>query len=177
MSDESEVALILRRFEESTEPFDEHDVDSALLSLKPSDHKDWQPPTDYIAERTAFAFDERVTDEKDGDYTWFAPMMSGRGDDGTPWEWPSVSGITKEMLDYWIERAKASQHPILKARYAGLAWEFSPRVAGGSAPIDMAHIRVDAVLEMAAHDHHEHDVEVCGKLGQALGLARIIHGR
>jgi len=60
MSDESEVALILRRFEESTEPFDEHDVDSALLSLKPKDDKDWQPPTDYLAERTAFAFDERV---------------------------------------------------------------------------------------------------------------------
>ncbi len=128
MSDESEVALSLRKFDGSTEPFNEHDADSALLSLKPKDDTNWKPPVDYIAERTAFSFDERNTDEKVGDYAWFAPMMSGRYDDGTPREWPSVGGITKEMFDYWIERARAAQHPILKARYAGLAWEFSKQV-------------------------------------------------
>ena len=115
MEASADVASILRQFDESAEPFDEQDVDTALLSLKPKDDKDWKPPSDYLAERTAFSFDERITDEKDGDYTWFAPMMSGRYDDGTPWEWPSVSGITKEMLEYWIERARAAHHPRLKA--------------------------------------------------------------
>lgn len=165
------VAKILDRFDTSTEPFGEDDVDAALRSLKPEDDDRWEPPAEYIAERIAFSFDERSPDDDEDGQPWFMPMMSGRRDDGTHWEWPSLQDVTLEMLEYWRQRSAEAKHPVLRARYAGLVWELRQTVLGATAQVEMAQKWVDAVLEVVTTQCHEHDVEVCGKLGQVLAVA------
>ena len=171
----NQVRMVLRHFDAAAEPCNEYQVNSELLSLRPEDRVGWNPPDEYNFELTAFAFHERVTTEAESQYTWFAPMMSRSDESGMRREWPSVNDITPEMLRHWIERSRVTKHPVLTARYAGLAWEFSRQVLSESAPISMAQKRVDAVVEMANVDAHDRPTDVFRKLGHAMNIAIAIH--
>ena len=97
-------------------------------------------------------------------------------EDGTANEYPSITVVNQEILDYWATRAKEAKNPVLKARYADLVWELSKPATGESADVSMAQITIDSNIEIAEKDAHEHEVHVVTKLERALGDSRVPRG-
>lgn len=161
---------ILAEFDDSPDPLDERSIDSAIRRLKPEGEQSWQPPAEWIAERMAFSFDER-RDKSNDAYRWYAPMMSGTQQDGSHWAWPSIKEVDDRILDYWLERAKHAQHPVMRSRYAGLVWEFNPVMRGRSAGIEIARIFIDVVIEVATKDCHKHETHVWRQLAHAVSVS------
>ena len=81
------------------------------------------------------------------------------------------SAGTRVRLSYWAERTGQSRHPILKARYADLVWDFSRHVTGKIADPAMARIVITANVEIAQRRLYEHDFDLAGRLKRALSLA------
>ncbi len=119
----------------------------------------------------AFTFSERWAGGEKPWGTYFTPVGTAVNEHGTVIEYPSIQSVDEEILEYWLERGRKTKHPVLRARYAGLVWDFSPKVINQNAPIDMAQIHIDAVVEMANIDAHTSAIDVFHKLGHALNLA------
>lgn len=55
---------------------------------------------------------------------YWGPLASGILADGkTPFYSPDISKVDEEILAHWINRSVNSKNPIIRARYADLAWE------------------------------------------------------
>jgi hypothetical protein len=160
---------VMQRFDRSDLPITEFAIDSALRELVGDPEA--PVPVEVLAERTAFSFHEREPTDGSSTYRWFAPLFSGRNEDGSGWEWPSVHKLDAQTIQYWQARATQASNPVLRARYAGLVWEFGQRVTGARPGVEFAHVRIDAVVEMADADRHERESDVLLKLGQVLDLA------
>jgi len=51
------------------------------------------------------------------------PVGSGVTAENKPFYMPDVADVDDEVLAHWMDRAHHSQHPLIVARYADLAWE------------------------------------------------------
>jgi len=164
------LGKILSRFEVRTDPFDEHEVSEAVRKARAKqDTSDL--PLDWLAEAMAFGFSERPPTREEGWGTYFGPVFSEASKDGERDEWPSLDAVTPDMLDYWAVRARETHHAILRARYAGLVWDLTNQATGGSPAVEMARIRIDSVIEIAATDAHLYNTETIRKLRHAISLA------
>ena len=161
------VGEVLSRFDARTDPFDEHEISDAVRRLRGKDDTS-EPPLEWLAEAMAFSFCEDYRGRDGGWGTHFGPEFSGVTKDGDRHDWPSLNAVTPEMLDYWAVRAKEARHPILRARYAGLVWDLAKEATGGSPGVEMARIRIDSVIEIAASGAHPHETEIIRKLGHAI---------
>lgn len=55
---------------------------------------------------------------------YWGPLGSGTLADGkTPFYSPDVAELADDILSHWIFRAGNAKHPLIRARYADLAWE------------------------------------------------------
>src|SRR4029077_20493225 len=61
--------------------------------------------------------------------TYFAPMGSGTDKDGKTVYFPDIAGADARVVNHWIARAKTITHPVLRARYADLAWDLCVVIA------------------------------------------------
>jgi hypothetical protein len=161
---------ILRTFDRRTEPFDEHDLAAAIQNAH-SGKGIHGADFEWLAEAMAFDFREHFADGDVNTEDTYSPMTILKGEDGSCREWPSVGQITAEVLQYWVGRAKEATHPILKARYAGLAWEFGRRICKQSVDVHMAHIAIEANVAIAEIGSYRYELAVVDKLGHALRLA------
>lgn len=168
--DQSAVKRALSQFENEKEPFFEHSVSGAIRKLRVKNDKS-EPPMEWLAEYMAFDFYEDRSEDGSVWGTYFGPMWSSVNEDGTAVEFPSIKSVTENMLDYWDGRARQSKHPILKARYAALVWDFSKEVTNKSANIKMAQIWIDSVIKIAETDCHKYESDVAQKLEKVLSLA------
>ncbi len=130
-----------------------------------------EPPAALIAEYVAFQFNENHPDSGIGWGTYYGPLGSFPGPNGERVEVPSIVDVTPEVLTYWSRRARDAKHPILRARYGDLAWEFGSKVAGAQCDHEGARIAIDAALEVAQHPGTAH-LAGSRKLTRALQLAR-----
>lgn len=134
------------------------------------------PPNILFWEQIAFDFVENYPEDKSGWGTYFGPMLfilpnkEGKMD-----EYPSIHNMTPEIISYWENRAKESSHPVFKARYSNLVWDFSEKVKKEKPAYSIAQIFVDSVIEIAKKDLHKCDVDVITKLERALSLALSIN--
>ncbi|MCX5724163.1 MAG: DUF4209 domain-containing protein [Nitrospirae bacterium] len=78
--------------------------------------------------------------------TYFGPISYGTKADGSTWYLPDINDAAPEVIDHWTARAKAIVHPVLKARYADLAWDLSRIISKTSPGADMAKVAIDAYL-------------------------------
>ena len=61
----------------------------------------------------------------------------------------------EENILYWTERANKAKHPVLKNRYASLAWDFSKNIKNrGKIAKEMAEISIVSILDMANKQLH-----------------------
>ena len=140
------VEAVIQEFEHAASPFTESDVYTALTKARAS----LQNPSDEDsfaawAEVLAFALQAERTDKSPW-RTFFGPMGSVTREDGKKLYLPDIGAADARVIDHWRERAKAIGHPILKARYADLAWEMCAVIARTRRDPAMAHFAIDAYL-------------------------------
>jgi hypothetical protein len=164
---------IIIGFEERSELFDEHDVHSELRHFESKSTE--ERPKEFVSEMMAFSFSENYQDEHTGWGTYYGPMMVMPNKEGQYMEFPSIKLVDVETLTYWSKRAMQSRHPILKARYADLVWDFSRKVTEMAGDPDMARIAIGAYIDGAQKHLYKHDFELAGKLKRALSLALSIN--
>ncbi|MBI1814045.1 MAG: DUF4209 domain-containing protein [Deltaproteobacteria bacterium] len=75
------------------------------------------------------------------------------------------------MIDYWEQRATQTTHPLMRARYADLVWDFSRMIKDSAPKIEMAHAVIDATIEVASRALHEFESIVIVRLRRALELS------
>jgi hypothetical protein len=167
--DELDFKKILKSYEDRSELFDEHDIHSDLRHL--SEKATGDIPREFLAELMAFGFAADYQDAETSWGTYFGPFMVMPNKEGQIVESPSIKLVDEAMLSYWVERAIQSGHPILKARYADLVWDFARHVTGKMADPTMARIAITANIEIAQRHLYEHDYDLAGKLQRALSLA------
>ena len=129
----------------------------------------------YQGESDAFMFSPRRKDEAPFP-GYFQPMMWYPKSDGSNAYSPDPAALTPSTLTLWREHLQASVHPVLRARYADLLWEFQKQVDGTKAPLQYAQTAMDAYLAAAAQtDAASHDVVVW--LDRAINLATSVGDR
>ncbi len=157
------LAEVLEQFE-AEQVFDEH------LVMKRVQHVA-EPQEDARHEHLAFSFSES------GKSPWgthFGPMFQGTNADGNPTMFPDIVQVTTDVLDYWQRRAGESRHPVMRARYSGLVWEFARVVGGRSRDPEMARLRVDAVIAVADGNRHKYATNTWTMLEHAFSLAGLM---
>lgn len=164
---------VLSQFDAKIERIDELDVGNAIRALKP-ECDGWTPPLAWKAEVMAFDFCEDYPWDSHCEGAWgtyFGPLMAVKDKKGKLVGSPDISHLSPEILKYWHGRAVEARHPVLKARYSGLVWDFSHKVANMKPSIEMARARVDAVVEIAAGNLHKYETQTINMLEHAFNLA------
>ncbi|MYM28337.1 hypothetical protein GTP58_08375 [Duganella sp. CY15W] len=89
--------------------------------------------------------------------SYFGPTASGTDKNGNEVHMPDAKQVDAEVIEYWKARARQTPHPILRARYADLAWEVSriwnrehPDRHRIERPRELAQLAADAYLDSAA---------------------------
>jgi len=163
-----ELIRMLKSIEETNEPFDELVVSRQVRSVGEKLELN-ENPIEFIAE--IFAFDLHEAGENSKWDLYYGPQLEGTNQDGSAFEYPSISMITSDIIQYWMNRAKTSKHPVLTARYADLVWEFTKVVTGTQPDIEFAQLTIDKVIFLANNGSYSRDISVIKKLERALSIA------
>ncbi len=173
--DITKLNRLLEKFDIGKSPLCESRVSQELGELRRvndnTDTADSDTTLEWKAERMAFDFCEDRQDIDTGWGTYYGPMFSLENDDGTLSENPSIQDITSEIIDYWKVRGRKTKHPVLKARYLGLVWDFSESVLGEKPSHKTALAYIDALIEVADRELHGHESSVHTKLKRAIELS------
>jgi Domain of unknown function (DUF4209) len=140
------IEEVVARFDPAGEPVDEHEIRGALVEARGT-LKDAAPAENLGAWAEVLAF--ALMGGAHGESPWgtyFRPLGSGTRRDGSILYAPDIAGTDAEAVDHWSARANAIKHPVLKARYADLAWDMSRAIASKSPDPEMARIAIDAYL-------------------------------
>jgi hypothetical protein len=165
---------VLGKFDQEIKPFSERDVSKAISSIR--DPKDASElPVQFIAEIMAFDFWEQREDQITESGTYYGPMWVLNNEDGTASEYPSVKKVTEQIIKYWTDRAKTAKHPVLRARYADLVWDFQKIVTNEAPHYSVAQIVIDSTIEIAQRNCYQPQVNVIRKLKRALSLAIVLN--
>jgi Domain of unknown function (DUF4209) len=106
------------------------------------------------------------------------PMGSATDDAGKEHYFPDATLADDEIIQQWCDRANSARHPLLRARYADLAWEIATfrREALACKPkFSMAHIAIDGYLDAVDRGLVTEDLYAWGHLERAIELARSIN--
>jgi hypothetical protein len=130
------------------------------------------PPEDfalYLVESNAFFFSPKREDDAPFP-AYFQPLMWFTAADGSTVFSPDPATLTPSALALWSEHLQECTHPVLRARYADLLWEFQKQVDGTKPPLRYAQTAMDAYIAAAAlADAASHEVVVW--LDRAISLA------
>jgi lysyl-tRNA synthetase class 1 len=162
------IEAALEPFETAKTGFTETAIVDALRKIKDSvpegpERRRWW------AESSAALFRE-VDDAKSLWGTAFGPMAVLKNDAGDEMYVPDIKDADGATIDYWTQRSKDSKHPILKARYADLTWEFAPIAAKRKADANQARAAIDAYI-VASRFEYRSAIQPIRYLRRALDLA------
>lgn len=139
------LAGVLSTFDGMASAFSESQVLDAIRAANPE--RDSTAPAPCAALRAEWAGFAVHHSRGDHDSAWpghFQPMMVWQDDGGKTRVAPDIQDGGKERLAYWSTRLAAAKHPVMKARYADLRWDFSqfigaqrPERADADSAIDM----------------------------------------
>lgn len=86
--------------------------------------------------------------------TYFGPAITGAKNDGFSYFSPDIEGTPASVIPHWKGRAGTVQHPVLKARYADLAWDMSRAIAKANPDPEMARMAIDAYVASVGESLH-----------------------
>ena len=135
----------------------------------------------YVAEIVGHRFMTTTPADRGPWDSYFGPVSSGVDHAGNEVHVPDAKQIEREVVEYWKLRSGQTPHPILRARYADLAWEIGriwnkghPREAQIELPRELAQRAVVAYLDsVKLHDPAEpfQLLQAWRFLDRAVGLA------
>lgn len=117
-----------------------------------------------LSEQIAFLFYENASEEYE---TYYGPISTWLTDDGKTIENPSLSQVDEQMICYWSERAMQTSNVLMKARYSGLVWEFSKKIAGQQADYKIAICHVESLLDICNQNLSEYPTDLVQKIHRA----------
>ena len=129
MEVDKRIQAFLETLDSWQEPISEYNISTKIREHITENYRD-QIPEVILWEQVAFDFVENYPRRDSRWETYFGPLFILPNEEGQMVEYPSVQKITEDIINYWKKRAKESNNPILKARYANLVWEFSKKVTG-----------------------------------------------
>ncbi|QMU55858.1 MAG: DUF4209 domain-containing protein [Candidatus Mycalebacterium zealandia] len=147
-----------------------HEMKKILDGLKP-----YKPSKEDQIEIQSFDFTEAYRTQDSGWTTYYGSMLSTyRSMFSTPeYEYPDINNIDEQYLDYWSERARQAQNPVLSARYADLVVNFSPMVLSEKADIEMFRKVIDSNIQIC-ENLLAIDIDCKKKIERALFLSTFI---
>jgi lysyl-tRNA synthetase class 1 len=111
-----------------------------------------------------------------GEPVWemhWQPLSSAVDVAGNVHHAPEALVVDAEIIEQWRERAQAARHPVLRARFADLAWEIAAfRQELAIRPnADSARIAIDGYLDAVEQHRTGDDFDAWNDLGRAVELA------
>jgi hypothetical protein len=173
MADEFRVAVrnVLEKYESATETFLEVAVAESLRSVTTGIQPSGQSDRDLRwAESAAMSFYRRADGEPSVWGTTYGPMIRATKEDGAPFYAPDIAEANSETIEYWKGRSRESKHPILRARYSDLVWDFARSVGGQKPDVSFARMAIDAYID-GAKPSYKLVVQPIHYLERALELA------
>ena len=171
----SNVEAAIHAFDGRSTPFTEIDVKQALVAAREL----LQQPTEAEnlgawSEILAFALvGSRTGASRWG--TYFSHGASGTDQAGNTVYLPDIEGTPSSVIDHWAARADSVVHPILKARYADLAWDMSIAMGRARRDVNMARLAIDAYLASAVPSFRSQLIDRFHAVLRALDLASLIN--
>lgn len=160
------VTSVLDLFEKA-KFFDESDVAAQISTAA----KNVESPTPIEkkaadSERWAFYFlllpDGEMTEWK----THFGPIFVS-GD----FRNPDIDWIDEAIIRYWEKRMTVAKHPLLRARYADLVWDFSKPACKLKPPVEAARSAVDEYVAASLLADAKSAIPTSDRLQRALKIA------
>jgi hypothetical protein len=127
------------------------------------------------AEIMAFQFMENNQNMSDWG-TYFGSFARFPQENGTTVEIPSIKDINGDVIVYWEERANHTANPILKARYAGLVWDFTSNVTPTKPSHHLAIIYVESLIAIV-EDRLQNGIDLIRKIKRAISVAISINNK
>jgi lysyl-tRNA synthetase class 1 len=164
-----ELAQAIKEMDTRTSSFSETEVFDKLRGVLGNKQVPPEDFTAYLGESNAFFFSPKRKD--DAPFPgYFQPLMWFTAADGSTVYGPDPATLTPSALALWRAHLQECAHPVLRARYADLLWEFQKQVDGTKPPLQYAQTAMDAYLAAAAQaDATSHEVVVW--LDRAIGIA------
>lgn len=111
----------------------------------------------FAFEQLAFRLQPQHGENPWGNYH-YGPQFTFCDVNGTPVYSPSYAEVTKEAVEYWNDRIAECDNPLLKLRYATLAWDFQPSICHKQNDGNLYNIIVDTALNVCNGDYFKHPV-------------------
>ena len=147
----------------------EFDIENDIRKLR-NKHDTSKPCPEWEYETMAFSFMEKL----EGSY--FQPQSEMENEKGK-FAYPDINQIDTKCINYWKIRAQETQHPIFRARYTGLIWEYEKNATGNRPDFTYAKDCIEAFLEIAGKQLLDHERDIIIKLGRALKLSLTINNK
>ena len=165
---------VLDGYSTQEKPFQECEISSALnKAAKEKNDLSDEDRKCVLTEWSAFNFDgSRQRDSVWGIY--FGPMMTGKRSDGIVFYSPDVKDLDAESFAHLEERAANCVNPVMRARYADLAWDMKNKAIAQRPNVEFARIAIDSYLEAIEKRRYEMEMFGVEWLARALQLARSI---
>lgn len=175
-SEYQETRKFLAQLESISGQVSEHEISDRIKNYEKERFEE-NTRNILLWEQMAFDFCENYPEDKSGWGTYFGPMFVLPNKERKLVQYPSIHKVTSEIISYWEERAKESNHPVFRARYSNLVWDFSEKIKREKPHFSIAKIFVDSAIEIAEKDLHKYPTNVIKKLERALSLALTINDK
>ncbi|WP_344730488.1 DUF4209 domain-containing protein [Corallibacter vietnamensis] len=127
------------------------------------------------AEILGFQFMENNLNNSDWG-TYFGPYASFPKENGILFEIPSIKDVNKDVIDYWEERISQVVNPVLKARYAGLVWDFTSKIIFRKPSHHIALIYIESLIRIV-EDRLQNGIDLVRKIKRAISVAISINNK
>lgn len=98
--------------------------------------------------------------------TYLGFMVAGKNPDGTPFEFPSQSDVTQDVVSYSLTRMRQTKNPRMQMQYASVCWDFMI-----SKPSDLHETYVDSLLLTINGDYEPHPVITAKHIRRVLSIS------
>ena len=169
MNPESQkVASLMDELERVTK-LDERTIEVSIRGLR-AEVTDEPPCREFLYELMAFAFMESSATDVSAWGTYFCPQMVFTYSDGSAREFPSLSNVNEETIDFWSSRSEQTSNMLMKARYSGLVWDLCFKCTGKKPSHRFALSSLDALLSIIENQLYVHSIDAIQKLRRAFAL-------
>ena len=169
MNPESQVVASLMDELERVTKLDERTIEVSISGLR-AEVTDEPPCREFLYELMAFAFMETSATDVSPWGTYFCPQMVFTNSDGSAREFPSLSNVNEETIDFWSSRSEQTSNMLMKARYSGLVWDLCFKCTGKKPSHRFAFSSLDALLSVIENQLYVHSIDAIQKLRRAFAL-------
>lgn len=127
------------------------------------------------AEIIGFQFMENNQNRSDWG-TYFGSFARFPQEDGTSIEIPSIKDVNGDVIDHWKERLNQVVNPVLKARYAGLVWDFTSNITSKNPSHHIAIIYIESLIRIV-EDRLQNGIDLIRKIERAISVAISINNK